>query len=558
MLVELHVENFAVVERLRLRFHTGLNLLTGETGSGKSIIVDSLGLLFGGRASADVVRTGTERARISGIFSVPEAPAFRALLEEAGITLEDNELIVEREIMASGKSRALLANRPATATLLKSLAPWLGDIHGQNEQQRLHSPESQREMIDTFGATYRLLEQVGGLYDAWRACSRELEDLDRTEQEQLRLADLWNFQRKEIEEVDPQPAEDNELTDEKRVLQNVTRLSEHAEAAFTALYDAPDSAVAQARIAAKRVQELVRIDPSLQEVADLLKPAIIGLEEAGLTLRDYLGKLHANPERLDEVETRLAAIDRLRRKYGATIDEIQAFLAQLHGKMLTVEQAGEKRAEIEARRQTLAAEFIAAAAQLTAARKDAAKKLEKRVEKELAALAMAGTRFRVALSAAPWSTEGADAVRFLVSANLGEEPRELDKVASGGEVSRIALAIKTCIEGERPGATHHLLVFDEVDAGIGGEAAEAVGRRLKALSRSHQVLCVTHQANIASFADHHYRVEKRESNGRTVAAVSELLGEERTREIGRMLSGQRLTPEALRHAEQLIEAGHLA
>jgi len=558
MLVELHVENFAVVERLRLRFHTGLNLLTGETGSGKSIIVDSLGLLFGGRASADVVRTGTERARISGVFSVPQAPAFRALLEEAGITLEDDELIVEREIMASGKSRALLANRPATATLLKSLAPWLGDIHGQNEQQRLHSPESQREMIDTFGATYRLLEQVGGLFDAWRACSRELEHLDRTEQEQLRLADLWSFQRKEIEEVDPQPAEDNNLTDEKRVLQNVTRLSEHAETAFTALYDAPDSAVAQARIAAKRVQELVRIDPSLQEVADLLKPAIIGLEEAGLTLRDYLGKLHADPQRLDEVETRLAAIDRLRRKYGATIEEIRTFFAQLSGKMLTVEQAGEKRAEIEARRQTLAAEFIAAAAQLTAARKDAAKKLEKRVEKELAALAMAGTRFRVALSPAPWSTEGADAVRFLVSANLGEEPRELDKVASGGEVSRIALAIKTCIEDERPGSTHHLLVFDEVDAGIGGEAAEAVGRRLKALSRSHQVLCVTHQANIAAFADHHYRVEKRESNGRTVAAVTELLGEERTREIGRMLSGQRLTPEALRHAEQLIEAGHLA
>ena len=557
MLVELHVENFAVVERLRLRFHTGLNLLTGETGSGKSIIVDSLGLLFGGRASADVVRTGTERARISGVFSVPQAPAFRALLEEAGITLEDDELIVEREIMASGKSRALLANRPATATLLKSLAPWLGDIHGQNEQQRLHSPESQREMVDTFGATYRLLEQVGGLYNAWRACSWELEELDRTEQEQLRLADLWSFQRKEIEEVDPQPAEDNELTDEKRILQNVTRLSEHAETAFTALYDAPDSAVAQARIAAKRVQELVRIDPNLQEVADLLKPAIIGLEEAGLTLRDYLGKLHADPQRLDEVESRLAAIDRLRRKYGATIEEIRAFLSQLLGKMLTVQEAGEKRAEIEARRQSLAAEFIAAA-QLTAARKDAAKRLEKRVEKELAALAMAGTRFRIALSAAPWSTEGADAVRFLVSANLGEEPRELDKVASGGEVSRIALAIKTCIEGERPGSTQHLLVFDEVDAGIGGEAAEAVGRRLKSLSRSHQVLCVTHQANIASFADHHYRVEKRESNGRTVAAVSELLGDERTREIGRMLSGQRLTPEALRHAEQLIEAGHLA
>lgn len=558
MLVELHVENFAVVERLRLRFHAGLNLLTGETGSGKSIIVDSLGLLFGGRASAEVVRTGTERARISGVFAAPQAPAFRALLEEAGIVVEDDEIIVEREVTAGGKSRALVANRPATATLLRALAPWLGDIHGQNEQQRLHSPDSQREMIDIFAGTHRLLEQVGALYDGWRDCDRELEELSRTEQEQLRLADLWSFQRKEIEELDPKLNEDQELENEKRVLQNVTRLSEHAEAAFTALYDAPESAVAQARIARKRVQELVRIDPSLTEVGELIEPALIGLEEAGRALRDYLGNLQADPQRLDAVESRLAAIDRLRRKYGSSIEEIRAFLAELQGKMTTVAEAGERRAEIAARRERLAGEYTAKAAQLTAARKEAAKKLEKRVEKELAALAMAGTRFRVALGVGAWSAEGVDAVRFLVSANVGEEPRELDKVASGGEVSRIALAIKTCIESERPGGAQHLLVFDEVDAGIGGEASEAVGRRLKGLSRSHQVLCVTHQANIASFADHHYRVEKRESGGRTVAVVAELIGEERTREIGRMLSGQRLTPEALRHAEQLIQAGALA
>ena len=555
MLVELHVENFAVVERLRVRFHPGLNLLTGETGSGKSIVVDSLGLLFGGRASAEVVRTGTERARVSGVFVAPPDPAFRALLEEAGIALEDEELIVEREVTATGKSRALLANRPATATLLKALAPWLGDIHGQNEQQRLHSPESQRQMLDTFAENGALTAEVGELFGAWRACARELEEIDRAEQEQLRLADLWSFQRKEIEEVDPRGGEDSELEAEKRVLQNVTRLAEHAGAAYTALYEAPDSAVAQARAAAKRVQELVRIDPSLGEVAELLRPAVISLEEAGLTLRDYVGKLHADPGRLDEVETRLAAIDRLRRKYGATIEEILEFLTVLRTKMQTVAEAGERRAAIEARREKLGREYAAAAGRLTRARKTAAGRLEKRVEQELAALAMAGTRFQVAFGAAGWSAEGVDAVRFLVSANVGEEPRELDKVASGGEVSRIALAVKTCIESERPGAAQHLLVFDEVDAGIGGEAAESVGRRLKALSRSNQVLCVTHQANIAAFANHHYRVEKQQSNGRTVAVMTELTGEERTREIGRMLSGQRLTPEALRHAAQLIEAG---
>lgn len=558
MLVELHIENFAVVERLRLRFHHGLNLLTGETGSGKSIIVDSLGLLFGGRASADFVRSGTDRARISGIFDLPESPAIRALLEESGIALEENELLIEREILANGKSRAFAASRPVTAALLKQISPWLGDIHGQNEQQQLYDATSQRGILDDFAAAQPAKDAVAVIFRAWKDCDRELDEITRREQEQLRLADLWTFQRKEIEALDLKPGEDGELENEKRVLQNVTRLNEHADAAFTALYDAPESALAQARTAQRRVEELVRIDSQLTEVADLLKPALIALEEAGRTLRDYLSHLEADPARLETVETRLAAIDKLKRKYGPSIDEILSFLAGVQAKMRTVESASELRAAIEARRKKLAVEYEAAAAKLTAVRKQAAGQLEKRVEHELEALAMAGTTFRVAFSESQWTEDGRDAVVFLVSANKGEEPRELSRVASGGEVSRIALAIKTCVERERPGGTQHLLVFDEVDAGIGGEAAEAVGRRLKELSRGYQVLCVTHQAQIASFADFHYRVEKKESKGRTVATVVELEGPERTKEIGRMLSGQRLTPEALLHAEQLIRAGSLS
>ncbi|HEU0123882.1 MAG TPA: DNA repair protein RecN [Bryobacteraceae bacterium] len=555
MLVELHIENFAVVERLRLRFHHGLNLLTGETGSGKSIIVDSLGLLFGGRASAELVRSGTERARISGIFAIAPSPALRALCEEAGISLEEGELLIEREILANGKSRAFAASRPVTVALLKQLAPWLGDIHGQNEQQQLYDAVAQRGILDEFAAAQEARKSVASVFHAWRGCDRELEEITQREQEQLRLADLWSFQRKEIEALDLKPGEDEELANEKRILQNVTRLSEHAEAAFTALYDAPNSALAQARAAQRRVEELLRIDGQMAEVADLLKPAVIALEEAGRSLRDYVGHLEADPERLEAVESRLAAIGKLKRKYGASIDEILEFLASVQAKMRTVESASELRAEIEARRKKLAAEYETAAGKLTALRKQAARQLEKRVELELTALAMAGTTFRVAFSDAPWSEDGRDTVVFLVSANKGEEPKDLSKVASGGEVSRIALAIKTCVERERPGGEQHLLVFDEVDAGIGGQAAEAVGRRLKELSRAYQVLCVTHQAQIASFADAHYRVEKKESKGRTVAAVIELEGAERTKEIGRMLSGQHLTPEALQHAEQLIRAG---
>jgi DNA repair protein RecN (Recombination protein N) len=517
--------------------------------------VDSLALLFGGRASADMVRTGAERARVSGIFEAPEAEGFRRVLEEAGVELEDGELLIEREILANGKSRAFLASRPVTAGLLKSIAPFLGDIHGQNEQQQLHEPSAQREMLDRFAQAGTLLEETGRLFAAWKDCARELEEIELREQEQLRLADLWSFQRKEIEAVAPLPCEDLELENEKRVLQNVTRLAENAEAAFAALYDAPESALAQARHALKRIEELARIDGGMEELAAMLRPAVIVLEEAGRTLRDYAGGLEANPGRLEDVETRLAAIDKLKRKYGTTIEEILAFLDEVSGKMRTVETASERRAEIEARRRDLAGKFEAAAGRLREARKKAARALEKQVEKELGSLAMGGASFRVSFAEAAWSEAGVDEIRFLISANRGEEPRELARVASGGEVSRIALAIKTCLEKERPAGGGALLVFDEVDAGIGGDAAEAVGRRLKQLSRSSQVLCVTHQAQIASFADHHYRVEKKEVKGRTAAVVAELESEERTREIGRMLSGQKLTPEALEHARQLLKAG---
>jgi DNA repair protein RecN (Recombination protein N) len=271
-------------------------------------------------------------------------------------------------------------------------------------------------------------------------------------------------------------------------------------------------------------------------------------------LRDYLAKLEADPDRLEDVETRLAVIDRLKRKYGNSVEEILAFFDDVRAKLTTVESATERRAAIEKERARLAGRYETLAADLSARRAEAARKLEKQVEAELKSLAMERTVFRVELSAAEWSERGADAVRFLVSPNVGEEPRPLEKVASGGELSRIALALKTCISAaaKKTAAVARTLVFDEVDAGIGGAAAESVGRRLKRLAASNQVLCVTHLAQIAGFADHHYAVEKREARGRTVAEIDELEGEARTREIGRMLSG-RVTPEALKHAEQLLK-----
>ncbi|HEX3746298.1 MAG TPA: DNA repair protein RecN [Bryobacteraceae bacterium] len=552
MLQELVVENYAVVERLRIHFHNGLNLLTGETGSGKSIVVDALGLLLGARASGDMVRTGESRARVAGIFDVRDHTAIRRLLEPAGLEIEEGELLVEREILAGGKSRAFVGSRPVAVSLLKDLAPYLGDIHGQHDQQLLFIADAQRDMLDAFAANREPLDHAAALYRQWRAIAAELEELERTEQEKLRLLDLWSFQRKEIETAALLPEEDVALENERRVLQNVQKLEEAANTAYTAVYDAPESAVSLTRTAARRLDELCRIDPSLEAVRDHLKAADLSLQEVSYALRDYIGRLEANPGRLEEVEGRLAAIDRLKRKYGQSIAEILSFLAEVQRQLASVEHAGERMEELRREQKRVASEFEKLAADLTARRLAAARKLEKKVEAELAGLAMAGTVFRVAINPAPWSAHGADRIDFLVSPNPGEEPRPIEKVASGGEISRIALALKTCLAAPRNGPPR-TLVFDEVDAGVGGSAAEGVGRRLKKLAANNQVLCVTHLPQIASFADHHYVVAKRESNGRTEATVEELDGAARTREVGRMLSGQKLTPEALKHAEQLIK-----
>ena len=555
MLVELAVENYAVIEKVRVRFHPGLNLLTGETGSGKSIVVDALALLLGGRASAETVRSGAERARVSGIFELAGDKGLQALLSGAGIEIEDGELIVEREILANGKSRAFAGNRPVTAALLRDLAGYLGDIHGQHDQQQLFSFTVQREMLDVFADTAELVAETAALYARWRAASEELAGLDRTTQEKLRQADLWTFQYNEIDTVAPQPGEDAHLESERRVLRNVVRLQETAGAAYDTLYENSESVTAKLRIVTRRLEELGRIDESTAEIVAALQPASIAADEAAHALRHYLGKLEADPARLEEIETRLAALEKLKRKYGATLDQVIAFGQDVRRQLVAVQTSGERQETLLKEIRSLEAAYESAAGKLSTRRKDAARRLGKRVGDELASLAMEQTRVEIRVMPAEWSAAGADAVEFLISPNVGEELKPLDKIASGGELSRVALALKTCTAPARTErqAVPRTLVFDEVDAGVGGSAAEAVGRRLKKLAQSSQVLCVTHLAQIAGFADHHYYVEKHTAKGRTLATVEELDGAARTREIGRMLSGERVTAEALRHAEQLLK-----
>lgn len=556
MLLELLVENYAVVEQARIRFQEGLNILTGETGSGKSIVVDSLGLLLGTRASAEMVRGGEARARVSGIFALAETTEISALLEEAGIDCAEGELIVEREISAAGKSRAFVGNRPVTTSFLRQLAPALGDIHGQNEQQLLFAPALQRDLLDEYASAMELREAVAKVYIEWRDLGQKLEKLSSNEQEKLRLLDLWNFQCKDIDAVQPKPGEDNALEAERKILQNVTRLQESANAAFGLLYEAPESASTQVRQALKRMDELVRIDGTFEENVGTLRQASVLIEEAAYALRDYLGRLEGDPARLEDVESRLEALDRLKRKYGRSLEDVLAFREDAGRRVDEVENASEHRSALERQQKEAAQKFEKLAKELSSARKAAATALSEQVENELKSLAMSGTLFQIAITeSGEWTASGVDEVAFLVSPNRGEELKPLQKIASGGELSRIALALKTAIGAADKHVGIPTLVFDEVDAGIGGAAAAAVGKRLKTLSRANQVICVTHLAQIAGFADHHYAVAKREKKGRIATQIEELGREERAREIGRMLSGEKITAEALRQAEQLIQAG---
>lgn len=556
MLLELIVDNYAVVEHARVRFQSGLNILTGETGSGKSIVVDSLSLLLGARASAEMIRSGENKARVAGIFSITLTPGLRETLADAGIDLDgEDELIVEREIAAGGKSRAFVANRPVTTGLLRQLAPALGDIHGQNEQQLLFNSDRQRELIDEYAGAGDAYTRVSAAFTRWRQISAKLADLATTEQEKLRLLDLWSFQRNEIDNVAPRAGEDGELENERKVLQNVTRLQESATAAFEALYESEGSASSQLRHALRRIEDLIRIDQTLTETVTSLKQSAILMDEVAYALRDYLGGLEADPKRLEDVETRLAKLALLKRKYGGTLEEILAFRDAAAARVNEVENSVEHKATLEKELAAAANEYETHARELSNLRATAAKQLSSQVEQELKSLAMAGTRFQIELGPGPWSASGIDEVAFLVSPNKGEELKPLEKIASGGELSRIALAFKTAAQSPEQSEIPHTLVFDEVDAGVGGAAAAAIGRRLKKLSRTSQVICVTHLAQIAGFADHHYAVAKKEKKGRVATEIEELNREDRTREIGRMLSGDHVTPEALQHAEQLMQAG---
>jgi DNA repair protein RecN (Recombination protein N) len=584
VLVELRLENYAVIDNAAVEFASGLNLLTGETGAGKSILIDALALLLGEKASSEVIRTGADRAVVSAVFACEgsAADAVEKVLEHNGLDeSDDGSLIVRREIAAGGKGRVFVNNQPATVAVLRQLAPHLATIHAQNESILSFDAPARLGLLDGFAGSQ--LEQVTVAFETWKGIRTRIDDLQRDEQDRLRLVDLWIFQKREIEEARLQAGEDEHLETEKRVLANAEKIYNAAMQAFDLLYEGDGSTTASMRAAQKQIEELARYEPKFQEALAALETARISVEDVGATVRDYAGGIHASPEYLVEVEDRLAVLDRLKRKYGPALVDVIAFGADVSRKLSEIENKDDILRELRSKLAKSGAEHLRAARALSKSRQDAARKLEKLVEAEINDLAMKSA-FRIEMTTSEqegnWTSTGIDQVVYMIATNPGEPIRQLEHIASGGELSRVMLALKVSVES---GTAHvaraplrqaqgglspakasstnpalrpaqRTMVFDEIDTGIGGRAAEAVGKKLKALARANQVLCVTHLPQIATFADHHYVIEKKERNGRTRTTIRAIAGEERTEEVARMLSGAKLTDTSRKHAEQMIKA----
>ena len=564
MLIELRVENYAVIDSVVVPFGAGLNLLTGETGAGKSILIGALSLLLGEKASSDIVRHGTEKAVVSAVFEAASV-AVAEVLAANGMDGDETQIIVRREIAANGKSRVFVNNQPATVAVLKQLAPHLAVIHAQNDSTLAFDPPARLTLLDSAAALDT--ETVAQAYQAWLEVRQRIGELERDEQDRLRMLDLWNFQAKEIESVRPEPGEDRKLEAEKRVLANAERLYQAAMAGYDALYEGAASAISSLRAAMKQIEELARFDPKFQQSLGDLDSVRITVEDLAETLRGYAEGIDASPERLAEVEDRLAALDRLRRKYGKSIDDVLVYGEEIRSKINQMENKDQLLHELKRELAAKASGYLEVARGLSRKRFAAARKLEKIVESEINDLAMKA-RFQIEVSGSDeeeyWTGTGFDLVRYLISANPGEPLGPVEEIASGGELSRVMLALKASVEASaiapagngRKGKDHarqRTLVFDEIDAGIGGRAAEAVGRKLKALAHSKQVLCVTHLPQIAAFADQHFLIEKRESAGRAQTRIRQLAAEERKQEIARMLSGAKITEASLKNAEQMLK-----
>ncbi|HPZ30212.1 MAG TPA: DNA repair protein RecN [Limnochordia bacterium] len=551
MLKELQIRDFALIEQVHLSFYEGFSVLTGETGAGKSIIIDALSLLLGARASLEMIRTGCERAVVEGVFSIPQPVC--PLLAEWGIGI-DSELIITREIHRSGRNRCWLNGSLVTVNQLSQLGRALVDILGQHDHQSLLDVSRHLDMLDAFGGAelQDLRRLVADRHQKYIEIKRERERLQNQERERLARIDLLQFQINEIDQAKLRVGEEAELVQQQQRLANIERITTTAESVYARLQEHTDQPPLYDQLAqaVTELSSLTRYDSKIAPVLELFNQALIQLEEGSRDLRQYLEEFDRDPEALEQIENRLALLRTLKRKYGESEAAILAYADQIRQELEVLLESEITIEKLKTEEEAINRELAGLAGELRQKRRHYAKILQQQIEKHLADLNMEGTRFEVRITDQPLNETGIDAVEFMIAPNVGEELKPLAKIASGGEMSRVMLALKNClVEIDRIPA----LVFDEVDSGIGGRTARSVAQKLRHLSRQFQVFVVTHLPVVASFAEHHYYVEKHEKDGRTSVSVTLLDEQERIDELVRMLGGQSGQEATAAHAKELLK-----
>ena len=550
MLLELHIRDFALVDDLHFEVGAGFVALTGETGAGKSIIVDALGMALGERTGPEVIRTGAAKSLVEAVFDISDCPAAARAAMESGFEVDDNMLIVSREVSRNGRSQARVNGRAATASVLRDITTLLIDVHGQHEHQSLLQVPLHVEILDAWigDKAAELRDQSAEIYGQLQAVRRERERLQTNERERVRLLDLYKFQLEEIETAHLEDGEEDSLAAEKNRLANAEKLYTAASEIHDALTGAEGCAVDRLSEASRIADRIEGLDPSMSTLTESLTAALIGAQEAASSIRDYIEQVEANPARLEQVEERLELIRVLKRKYGDSIDDILRYADETKAKLDNITHADERSSELAGDISKLETKLAQVCGVLTALRKKASGEFAKRVERELADLAMEKTKLEVAIECAEPGPTGADSVEFLISPNPGEPTKPLVRIASGGEMSRIMLALKTVMaRSEVP-----TLVFDEIDTGIGGRTAQVLGDKLASLASKCQVMCVTHLPQIASKAGSHFSVAKIIKDGRTRVQLCALNSEERVAELARMLGADETSDTATKHAREML------
>lgn len=550
MLTDLTIKNVAIIDTLQITFKSGLTVLTGETGAGKSIIIDAVGLIMGNRASGDLIRSGEEEAVVEALFDISALPEIKQQLSEAGFDCED-ELLIKRSLSRLGKNKIFINGGMATLTLLSDIAPRLINIYGQHDSQILLKPENHLRLLDSFAGIGELRQKFTNLFSRLASIRETLAGLEHAEREAERRLDLLSYQSEEIGKAELKPGETEQLEEQRQLLASAEKLGGVSSEAFDRLYGGDGALLGQLKRISSSITELSAIDVSLQGTAASLEGAYLQLEDAAITLRDYSSRIESDPAALQQIDDRLDQIGRLKKKYAPTIEEILVYKTRIDTELEQLQSREQDRQTLEAERDNLEEELKQLGEKLTAARIKAAAKLKHSLESEAHQLAMKGAIIEPTLEQLPEPrSSGFERVEFLFSPNPGEIPRPLARIASGGELSRLMLAIKQVL----PDSDVPTLVFDEVDTGIGGATSELVGRKLKNVAARQQVLCITHLPQVAVFADQQLRVEKLIREGRTTTRVLELDQNERTREVARMLAGTTITDSALKHAGEMLAA----